>query len=1123
MRWIGRSVRPLDWQAQTSGQFRYGSDLLPEGTLVGRILRSPYRHALIESIDTTAARALPGVHAVITMADFPSGVRYLHEGAADRPPLADGVARFIGEEVAAVAAETEQAAEAALAAIRVRWRRLAAPLTIARALEAGATRLHRRPPGNAPNVSRRAMRQWGDAAKGQDASTVRVSGRFMSPAQTHVCLEPNMTLAEWNRAEERLHLWTGTQSPVFVCKEVAHVMKLRLDQVVCHEVGIGGGFGSKSKVCEHQAIAGMLALRSGRPVRIAFTREEEFEGTKTRHRFEIALQLHADSEARLRAVDGRVLVDNGAYNHTGWSVMAAGIKALGSLYRPDGLAVEGLLVDTANLPGGSFRGYGSSQATFALESLMDQLAGKLGKDPIEFRLRNANQPFETMLVGSRVQSARLAECLAAARDAIGWTEKKAERRPGRGVGVGTSVHVSGAFGAPEGNRNGGAIDVYADGHLRVRFGGADCGTGQKTILAQIAAEETGVPPECIDVLSMDSERTPYDQGAWGSRGTYFSGHSTRLAAQQAALRLKELAAARLNVEPSSVTLVDGRAEGGGNAVSIGDLVAGQNDSAGMLTFEAMFIETGVEMADPVTGIGNISGTYSFAAHAAEVDVDCKTGRVRLVDYVAAHDIGRVLNPILAEGQTVGGAAMGIGGALGEELVREQGKLVNPSLMHYALPRAADLPRIRAILVEGDDPKAPYGAKGVGELGHTPAAPAIANAIYDAIGVRICELPITPDKILDALAQKQGRRRRHGLWRRPARWWIALVRWAYPRGLLRALHRPAVRLASRIQRPPLRELQAPATLSEALSLLGPGAMPLAGGTDLLPRRRQGLAAPARLVSLDDIDELRRLAVESNGDWTIGARVTLAALEQAKGVAPILAEAIATIASAQVRAMATVGGNLLQDKRCWFYRSGFDCYKRTGKATSPCYAVAGDHRFHHAAIDGHRCQATTPSDLATVITALDARATLRSTSGVRIVAMDSFFVGPGESVLAPGELLESVTLPATALGRRGVFRKLRLWEGDFALVSVALSATLDAQGQWAQVRLVFGGLAPVPWRARRTEARLEGRIASVAELRSVLDDELDAAAHPLPRNGWKLDAAAGLAERAAEALLAAERPG
>jgi CO/xanthine dehydrogenase Mo-binding subunit/CO/xanthine dehydrogenase FAD-binding subunit len=1081
---VGQRVRAIGWEARTSGTDGYAGDLPLTGVLVGRILRSPHPHAEITHIDTTRARAMPGVHAVVTAADFPSGTRYIHSGGekSDRAPLADRFVRYVGEEVAAVAAETEEQADRALAAIDVRYRRLPAPLTLDEALAPGAARLHERKHGE-PNVSMHDRGSWGDVELGRREGTVSTRATYFYPRVAHAVMEQNICIARWDAERERFELWTSTQAPHFVVNELAHVFGLRRDQVICREVAVGGGFGSKSKVSEHEAPAAALARASGRTVKIALTREEEFAYTKPRHAFRVDFEARADRAGRIRLFDARIDVDNGAYNHFGPSVMYVGVKTLGSIYAPDGAAWDARLVDTALTPGGQFRGYGSPQTAFAQESAVDELAEKTGIDPLEFRLRNANRPGTTALCGARLTTARLDECLVAVREAIGWGEKKRSRTKDRGVGVAAAMHGSGSFAIPGSNTSMAAIDLYSDGRVRVRFGGADAGTGQRTILAQIAAEELGLPYDRIEVLSIDSERTPIDQGAWSSRGTHMTGHAVRKAAHELAARLR----------------------------------AGEKvPASGVLTHEASFTDEIME-APGSSKTPNFSATYTFAAHAAEVEVDRGTGRVRILDYVAAHDIGTAINPTMVEGQIIGGIAMGLGAVLGEELIYEGGRTVNPAYLNYALPRAADLPRIRPIIIEGADPGGPYGAKSIGELSVIPAAPAVANAIYDAIGVRIRELPITPDKILRALAEKDGRsRRQHRVWARPERWWIEVVRRAYPLGLHWILDRIGTHFAKRRTPRPLVEVTAPPTLEAAYAALGPDAVAIGGGTDALLQRRQGLIAPARVVSLGEIGALGVLATAADGALEIGATVTLARLaRELAQMVPVVAEAVASIASPQVRAVATVGGNLVQAKRCWFFRTGFDCYKRGG-ATCPCYAVQGDHRFYHAAVDAHRCQAVTPSDLATVLLALDADVVVGGAGGERTVPIAKFYTGPGETILEPGQLVTCVRIPRVALARRAAFEKLGLWQGDFAIVSAAIAATIE-RGVWRDVRVVIGALAPTPWRADRTERALEGTAVTTEDVRRALDDELTRVGHPLERNAWKLDAAVGVASNVATRLL------
>lgn len=1151
MKYVGTRVWPIDWDQRTSGQTAYTGDLVPPDALVGAILRSPHPHAHIASIDTSLARSLPGVRAIITSDDFPKGLRYFHERTLDRPPLADGVVRFVGQEIAAVAADTKAQAQAAVAAIRVRYHRLPAPLELKGALAKRAPLLfpaegiapHASPDselrnvrahlGSAPqpvvhqqatyearqhNVRRRFRRFWGKPEEGRAASSVSVSGRFWFPQQNHVCMETQRTLARW--IDGRLHLWTSTASPRLLARQLAHVFSCDVDGIVVHEVGVGGSFGAKMTITDHEALAGTLARITGRPVYIALTREEEFETTGSRHAFDFALNLRADDTGRIRLIEGEVDVDSGAYLHSGMPVMSASMFALAGIYNVDGLDVRARLVDTAKLPARGFRGYGAPQVCFALESLVDELAARTGQDPIEIRIKNVYRTGDLSLASGKLGSVGLVECLRAARTAINWDEEKANRKPGRGVGVAVAEHISGAFTVPGANRSDGTIELSRDGRILVRFGGSDAGTGQKTILAQIAAEELGLPLERVSVHSMNTDTTPFDLGAWSSRGTHYTGHAIRLTAQALAAKLRRLAAQRLNSE--EILLEDGYAKSAGGKVPIGDLVALSNEAInGRLAHTESFVESKVEQFNPQgDGSGKITPTHNFGAHAALVEVDEKTGQVRILDYVAANDSGTALNPTLLEGQIVGGAVMGLGGALGEELIFEQGKLVNPAFLHYGLPRAADVPTIRPLLVPAADPVGPYGAKASGEVSISPPGPAIANAIYDAIGVRITSLPITPDKILSALASLRGRKRKFGLWRRPDRWWVALVRWLYRYGLFRVLHEVELARHGGVSRQSntIEVVETPTDVPCMIELLSPQSRLLGGGTDVQLSRRQGLLDPTRLVSVGRVASMKRIAISDDGSISAGGAVTLSKLAATlRAAIPALGEAIDEIATPQIRNMATLAGNLLQTKRCWFFRNGFNCYKRRG-GLAPCYAIRGDHRFYHAAIDGHRCQAVTPSDIATVLIALDAVAVVAGPNGTRKVLLEELYVGPGETSLGEKDVLVEVHIPARAWRRRTAFKKLRLWQGDFAVASVAFSLDLDSSGNCVDARLCLGAVAPVPWRARLTERAVVGAPIALDRLRVALDRELDARAHPLDRNEWKLDAVAGLAERAAESIAA-----
>jgi len=1108
---VGERIRHVDWARRTAGDIAFSADVRLEGMLHARFLRSPHPHARVTRLDVSAAARATGVAAVVTAADLPDR-RYVHHGGplSDRRVAARGVVRFVGEEVAAVAAETREQAEAALRLIRVDYEPLPGVLSVDDALAEGAPLVHEARPGN---VAFQFKRQYGvPPVDGAVAVTKRA--RFRFGRQAHACMEPGSTVARWDAGRGKLEVWTSTQAPYFIRKEMAHVLDLSMDDVEVHEIGVGGGFGAKSKISDHEVLTAALAMRARRPVKGVLDRDEEFSTTKCRHAFDIDLESSADAEGRLLHRTARIRVDNGAYNHSGPSVMGYGAMLLGSQYRLDGVGIDAQLVYTNHHPGGQFRGYGGPQVIFALESQVDELADGLGIDPIDLRIRNANRAGDTTLAGWRIVSSALVECLERVREAIDWDAKRARGGSGRGVGVAVAVHVSGARVYEGAERSEAGVDVGLDGRVRVRFGGADAGTWQRTMLAQVAATELGVGVDAVDTVMMETAETPTDLGAWSSRGTYMSGHAVGRAARAAADALRELAAGKFDCRPEDVELAGGAAVVDGRRVAIGDLV-GLSDRQvdGELRVEEAFVTTDADPFDPVSGIANLSATYSFAAQAVEVEVDRATGKVRVLDVVAAHDSGIALNPISVESQIIGGVTMGLGAALGEEMVYAEGRHANPAYLDYALPRAADVPPIRPILVEHADPNGPYGAKGIGEICLIPTAAAVANAVAHAVGVRVRDLPITPDKVLAGLIANEGRRRhRARVWRRPDRWWIAAVRWGYPRGLHRLLHTHGTRLARRRTAPPVAELRRPTDAAEAATALAAdrSARPLGGGTDLLPARRQGVADGRVLVDLTSVVGMNAVAESAGGDLCIGGAVTLADLARRPELAgdEALLDTIGSIASQQIREMATVGGNLCQQKRCWFYRSGFDCYKRGG-VTCPCYAVTGDHRFYHAAIGAHRCQAVTPSDLATTFTALDASLAVRGPGGTRTVPMEEFFSGPGETVLGRGELVEEVVVAAAARRRATVLEKLRLWEGDFAVASVCVSADL-ADGVVRDCRIVLGAMAPTPYRARPAEDLLRGRrlTGQLAEraARACVEE-----GHPLPGNAWKLEAARGMVAR------------
>ena len=1098
--------------------------------LEARILRSPHPHADIRSIDTSGAEARRGVVAVITADDLPDET-YLHLGEPfrDRSALARDRVRFVGEEVAAVAAHTRADADAALTLIDVDYRARDSVFTPYAAQLGEATRVHDEAAGN---LALQAVRAYGDPSTGRSEADVRVSGSYVYRPAAHVCLEPHSVVARWDAPRRQLDLWVSTQAPYFVRKEVAHMLGMRPEQIRTHPVAVGGGFGAKAKAGCHEVIAAALAMRAERPVRLVLDRDEEFAATAVRHAFHMDLTTGARRDGTLTHRDCRATVDNGAYNHAGPSVAIYATMLAAGPYRLGGCSTDVSLVYTNKQPGASFRGYGNPQVTFGTESQIDELADELGLDPIELRLQNAPSSGDVTLTGWRLGSARLDECLQRARDEIGWDAKRAQGGGGRGVGLAAAVHVSGANAFEHSELSEAAVEVRDDGTARVCFAGADAGTGQAALLRQIAADELGLDFDDVSITMMDSHDAPQDLGAWSSRGTVWGGHATADAARGAAAALRGAAAAKFGTDPARVQLVDGEARCGADAVPLGDLVPLTEGAAdGCLRVEGSYL-TDVDKMDKVHGRSHFSPAYSFCVQAVEVEVDYATGQVKVLDAVTVHDSGTPLNPAAVEGQAVGAMTMGLGAALSEELVYEQGRLVNPSLLDYRAPRASDLPPIRAVLLDGHDPAGPYGAKGIGEIGVVPAPAAVANAVAHATGVRVREVPITPDKLLPLLdphpsTAREARRRPRSNASGLKTIWVDLMRSLYGRGLFKLLDRLSRR--RRAKRSPLapvpeiESIEQPSTTQaavEACAAQPQGSDYLAGGTDLLVARQQRLAAPVRLIDTTSIRELRRLDETSDGDLCIGAATTLEDLRrfvagphEAVGDR-MLAELLEDLATSQIRELATVGGNLLQDKRCAFYRNGFGCYKRSGW-TAPCYAVLGDHRFHHAVMDAHRCQAVTPSDLATGLLALDAVAhsVPPGSEPPRGRTIDALYAGPGEPDLAKGELLTHVRVPSAARARPAAFEKLRLYAGDFAVCSAAVSLELAGDGVTiADARVSLGAVAPKPYRAERSEKRLAGASLRDGEALREASWAWVYDTHPLPNNAWKVEAACGLLLRA-----------
>jgi CO/xanthine dehydrogenase Mo-binding subunit/CO/xanthine dehydrogenase FAD-binding subunit len=1104
-------IRHPEWVERTVGALAYARDIRPAGLLIGHVVRAPHPHARLLALDVTAARAAPGVVAVLTadmLPDRPYRDYYTH----DRPALVGDRAVWFGQEVAVVAAETAAAAAAAAPLVRARWQPLPVVDTVAQALAPGAALVH---PDRAPgNIATAADRRFGDQAAGTAAGLRSLRATYGCGAQTHACMEPHSALAHWDAGQGVMNLWTPTQAPRNVGAEVAWMLGLDPEAVRVHRVGVGGDFGARVRASDVEVPAAHLARITGRPVAIRLSRADEFAFAKRQHETTVELETWYDEAGLIRFRDAAVTVDNGAFIQGGSNQMNYCSILLASQYRVAGARVSGRSIYTNRRPGGAFRGAGGPQATFALECQMDEIAADLGRDPIDLRLANLNRAGDTTITGWEIGSCAAAECLAEVRRRLDWDARRAAG-PGqgdrlRGVGVALAMHVSGAVVSPATAHAAATVEIGANGGVVLSTGCADPGTGEYAVMVQLVAHALGIAPERVELRAMDTATTPYDPGAGSSRATMITGTAVAEAAAALADRLRAGAAALLGGPADAVRLEAGEARIPGASVPLGAVAAA---AGGVLsvTLDRVADTPVVPMTHADSGHGNLSPAYAFAAHGVEVEVDRATGAVRVLRVVAVHDAGTVINPAGAEGQVTGGVVMGLGAALGEQLLWHDGRPHVTGFVDYAMPRADSVPPIEVAFVGPPSPRGPHGAKSVSEIALMPIAAAVANAVAHATGVRLRALPLTPDKVLAALSPPRGPRPAP-VWLRPRRWRAALVRRAYPRGLFALLHRDGG-TPHAAPPPPVTALDRPADVAAAVAAVAAGAAPLGGGTDLLPARAQGLAGAPRLAALAGAG-LDGWHEGADGSLTLGATVTLQDLAAGLTGSALpgdraLAEVAAGIATPQVRAMATLAGNLCQQNRCWFLRSGFDCYKRGGGAR-PCYAVTGDHRYFHAVIDAGRCQSVTPSDLATVLVALAAGVQVAGPAGRRTIPAGRFHTGPGETALRPGEIVTAVTIPAASRAAAARVGKLALTGDGFAIVSAAASLAASPDGRITGARIVLGGVAATPWRARAAEAALAGWSVARADAARAARAWAPAA-HPLPGNAWKVDAAAGLLAR------------
>ncbi|MFC1995662.1 xanthine dehydrogenase family protein molybdopterin-binding subunit [Chloroflexota bacterium] len=762
--YIGKRIPRVDALSKVTGAAKYFGDTKFLGMLAVKILWSPYPHAKIISIDTTKAEKLPGVRAVVTNKDMPKTPLLFFEFQSmkrtDSYAMASDKVRFVGDEVAAVAADNENIAEEALKLIDVKYEMLNVVHDPEETMKPGAPKVYDDVENNIA-VSR--IGEHGDIDKGFAEADYIFEDEFKTQPHYHGIMERQGCVSSWD-IEGNLTVWTTTQTPHLLQWMLGVVFEIPIAKVRVICPYIGGGFGGRAHVLfPYVAICAVLAKKADKSVKIEFTRGEDFAFAGVSPAFIIKLKTGVKKDGKLTARQATFIVDCGAHTYFAPGQLNCSITfSFAHLYKVPNLKYEGYVVYTNNpVRTVAFRGFGNTQGTWAVESQMDMIAEKLGMDPVELRLKNLFEPDEVSLLGWQFASYGLPDCIKQATEATNWNEKRRKKVTNRGIGMANLVHVSGVFrqfgGCTESSAN---LICREDGSFNLLIDHSEIGTGIWTVAQQVAAEILGVRLENIKVVAGDTLFTPFDLGSWGSRAAYNLGNAVKLAALDMRQQLFEVAAPMLEASMDDLDAKDGQIylkKAIDKKVSIAEVANHAHFSLEKVLMSKGIWNMPASPFDPSTNTWSPPGmctSYPFACQVAEVEVDPATGIVKVLSLTAAHDVGYPINLNSVEGQIEGGIAMGLGYCFSEDLKHEAGKVLVTDFADYFMWRATDLPAIKPIVVTTDDPYGPFGAKGLGEPVFVPTAPAIANAIYDAVGVRINDLPITPEKVLKALKEKR---------------------------------------------------------------------------------------------------------------------------------------------------------------------------------------------------------------------------------------------------------------------------------------------------------------------------------------------------------------------------------
>jgi len=745
--YIGKDIPRIDGIEKVTGKAAYLDDIYFSDMLYAKILRSPYPHAHILNIDTSEAEKLPGVKAVLTYKDVPKipfNSSYRGPFHAyypfDEYVLEDKV-RFIGDKVAAVAADDPLIAEEALNLIKVEYKPLPAVFDPEEAMKPGAPQIH-------PKVSERNIISewtigWGDIEQGFKGANYVFEGKYKTHRVTHCCMETHGCIAKYDVNKNELTVWSTTQVPFNVRRVLSIVLGLPVTKIRVIKTVIGGGFGSKDEVFDEPLCALLSRKAGGRPVKVYYDRYEEFIATRTRHPAIYNLKSGVTKDGRITSLYVRAILDGGAYATASPQILRVNATYFMNLYRYDNFKFDGYAVYTNHVPSGAMRGYGAPQAHFALESHINEICQELGFDPVEFRLKNIRRSGDKVPVYGEIVGCMLEECIKVGAEKIGWYDLKGKKEKDVGIGVALHTHTTGPPPRIAPDQSTAMVSVNEDGTVTVISPIVDVGTGTLTAVVKVVADEIGVPIERVKLVEADTSFELFDYGTFADRANFNGVNAARLAAREAKQQVLKKASEMLGSPIEKLEIING-------------IIRERDSPQKTISLEEVARSIYFETGRPIIGIGSFKPEVNPMAWGATfviLKVDRRTGKVHISKIISVHDVTKAISPEEVRGQIRGAVAWGVSFSLFEELITRNGRVTNPTFRDYRICRSLDIPEIEPVIVETNINRPELFVKGVGQNALISITPAVAAALYDAVGIRIRETPLTPEKIWRALRDK----------------------------------------------------------------------------------------------------------------------------------------------------------------------------------------------------------------------------------------------------------------------------------------------------------------------------------------------------------------------------------